>query len=89
VQPSRPAVDELRRAYEARVRASETRASEKQGALARTDLGALEERIVAAQRAALIDLRARWIIGDDAFHATEEEIDLIELASDARIRPED
>jgi CPA1 family monovalent cation:H+ antiporter len=44
---------------------------------------------VAAQRAALIDLRARWIIGDDAFHATEEEIDLIELASDARIRPED
>jgi hypothetical protein len=88
-QPSRPAVDELRRAYEARVRASEVRSSEKQGARTRTELGALEERIVAAQRAALIDLRSRWIIGDDAFHATEEEIDLIELATDERIRPED
>jgi hypothetical protein len=37
----------------------------------------------------LIDLRERSIIGDDAFHATEEEIDLLELASDERIRPDD
>jgi hypothetical protein len=34
-------------------------------------------------------LRARSIIGDDAFHAAEEEIDLLELTADERIRVED
>jgi CPA1 family monovalent cation:H+ antiporter len=43
---------------------------------------------VAAQRRALIDLRARSIIGDDAFHMAEEEIDLLELTADERVRPE-
>jgi CPA1 family monovalent cation:H+ antiporter len=88
-QPARPAVDEMKRAYEARVRVSEAQASQKPGEPARDDLGALQGRVVAAQRSALVDLRARWIIGDDAFHAAEEEIDLIELATDERIRPED
>jgi hypothetical protein len=36
-----------------------------------------------------MDLRERSIIGDDAFHAAEEEIDLLELAGDERIRPDD
>jgi hypothetical protein len=27
------------------------------------------------------------VIGDDAFHAAEEEIDLLELTADARVRP--
>ena len=88
-QPSRPAVDEMRRAYEARARASDAQANEKTGNRTGADLGALQGRVVAAQRSALVDLRARWIIGDDAFHAAEEEIDLIELATDERIRPED
>jgi monovalent cation/hydrogen antiporter len=84
-QSSRPAINELRRAYEARARLSEAQAHLPGGG----DLGALQARIVTAQRNTLINLRARWIIGDDAFHATEEEIDLIELAMDERIRPGD
>ena len=84
-QPARPAIDELRRAYEARVRLSEAQTRVPGG----SDLGTLQARIVAAQRNTLITLRARWIIGDDAFHATEEEIDLIELTTDERIRPGD
>ena len=79
----------MRRAYEARARASDAQANEKTGNRTGADLGALQGRVVAAQRSALVDLRARWIIGDDAFHAAEEEIDLIELATDERIRPED
>jgi len=34
-----------------------------------------------------MSLRARNVIGDDAFHAAEEEVDLLELTADARIRP--
>jgi CPA1 family monovalent cation:H+ antiporter len=83
-QPSRPAVNELRRAYEARVKLSEAQALP-----GGRELGELQARIVAAQRNTLVNLRARWIIGDDAFHATEEEVDLIELATDERIRPGD
>jgi CPA1 family monovalent cation:H+ antiporter len=36
----------------------------------------------------LTDLRARQVIGDDAFHVVEEEIDLQELTADTRVRPE-
>jgi monovalent cation/hydrogen antiporter len=85
-QAARPVINELRRAYEARVQISEAQAHPPPGG---SDLGALQARIVAAQRNTLTNLRARWIIGDDAFHATEEEIDLIELAADERIRPGD
>lgn len=82
-QPSRPGIIELRRVYEARARVSE----EPERLPGRGDQDALHARIVTAQRNTLVNLRARWIIGDDAFHATEEEIDLIELATDERIRP--
>jgi monovalent cation/hydrogen antiporter len=88
-EPSRPAIDEMRRAYEARVRFAEAEANQKPIQHNGADMGALQKRLVAAQRAALSDMRAHWTIGDDAFHAAEEEIDLIELASDARIRSED
>ena len=40
-----------------------------------------------AQRDALTALRARQVIGDDAVHVVEEEIDLMELSADARVRP--
>jgi hypothetical protein len=32
-------------------------------------------------------LRARHVIGDDAFHVVEGEIDLVELTADTRVRP--
>jgi monovalent cation/hydrogen antiporter len=86
-QPSRPAIDATRRAYEARMRMGEAQANKNPGEQTGDELGALATRVIAAQRAALVDLRARWIIGDDAFHAAEEEIDLLELTTDARIRP--
>jgi CPA1 family monovalent cation:H+ antiporter len=86
---SRPAVSELRRAYEARIRLGEEPADDTPHDHGNDHLTDLQQRAVAAQRAALIDLRERSIIGDDAFHAAEEEIDLLELASDERIRPDD
>jgi monovalent cation/hydrogen antiporter len=86
---SRPAVVELARSYEARIRLSEEPRDDKPHEHGDHHLGELQRRAVAAQRKALIDLRARSIIGDDAFHAAEEEIDLLELAADERIRPDD
>jgi monovalent cation/hydrogen antiporter len=89
-QPARPSVDAMRRAYEARLRACEAQSDDRPGSEpARVELDALQTRVIAAQRAALLDLRARSIIGDDAFHAAEEEIDLLELTADERIRVED
>jgi CPA1 family monovalent cation:H+ antiporter len=41
---------------------------------------------VAAQRARLAALRSEGAIGDDAFHVIEEEIDLLELSADPRIK---
>jgi CPA1 family monovalent cation:H+ antiporter len=88
---SRPAVSELRRVYEARIRLSEEPEDDEGRPHGHGDahLGHLQHRAVAAQRAALLDLRERAIIGDDAFHAAEEEIDLLELAADERISPDD
>jgi monovalent cation/hydrogen antiporter len=88
-QSSRPVIDELRRIYESRVRANDARINDENYRRPESDLADVQKRIVAAQRNTLSDLRVRWIIGDDAFHATEEEIDLIELATDERLRPED
>jgi CPA1 family monovalent cation:H+ antiporter len=70
--------DILRREYRARMRPGNAQAE---------SLAELQQRAVQAQRRALVDLRARSVIGDDAFHAAEEEIDLLELTADSRIRP--
>jgi CPA1 family monovalent cation:H+ antiporter len=86
---SRPAVNELKRAYEARIRLTEAARDDSPHDHGDAHLGDLQRRAIAAQRAALMDLRDRSIIGDDAFHAAEEEIDLLELAGDERIRPDD
>jgi monovalent cation/hydrogen antiporter len=90
-QDSAPLLDSLRRKYEARVRLGEAESpgtsrdapSVQSGA----DLSDLQRRAIAAQRKELMDLRERSVIGDDAFHAAEEEIDLLELSGDERIRP--
>lgn len=82
-----PSADILRWEYRARLRAEEAPGNE--GSAPREDgaLAALQRRAVAAQRDALTDLRARQVIGDDAFHVLEEEIDLLDLTADARVRP--
>jgi CPA1 family monovalent cation:H+ antiporter len=85
---STPPLDSLRREYEARVRFGEAEPARKSsdeppGAEQRD----LQRRAIEAQRRELMDLRARSVIGDDAFHAAEEEIDLLELSGDERIRP--
>ncbi|MGB6450188.1 MAG: Na+/H+ antiporter [Steroidobacteraceae bacterium] len=86
-EPDRPLAAVLRREYETRLHSGEQEVAlealgESAGALA-----ALQRRAVSAQRRALVNLRARGTIGDDAFHALEEEIDLIELTADVRVRP--
>lgn len=78
-----PSIDILRDEYEARIRSGERKG---EGA-GETRMTELQRRAVQAQRQKLIELRAREVIGDDAFHAAEEEIDLLELTADARIRP--
>jgi CPA1 family monovalent cation:H+ antiporter len=52
-----------------------------------TRMTELQLRAVRTQRQVLLSLRSREIIGDDAFHAAEEEIDLLELTADSRIKP--
>lgn len=79
-----PACLRLRRDYEARLRlATYPEAPPSAGPSG----GDLQQQAVAAQRAALAELRRTSVIGDDAYHALEEEIDLIELTADERIRP--
>jgi NhaP-type Na+/H+ or K+/H+ antiporter len=83
----RAAVDILRSEYQARQRSAEApldRAAPADGG----PIAGLQRRLIAAQRQTLMDLRARGVIGDDAFHAAEEEVDLLELTADPRLRPE-
>jgi CPA1 family monovalent cation:H+ antiporter len=70
----------LRREYAARA-AGAAEATSPSGALAE-----LQSHVVVAQRRLLIELRDRGTIGDDAFHAIEEELDIIELTADPRVR---
>jgi len=69
----------LRQEYEARLNPHGTPSKAGHDRLA-----ALQRDAVAAQRAALTELRSCHIVGDTAFHVIEEEIDLLELAADAR-----
>jgi NhaP-type Na+/H+ or K+/H+ antiporter len=79
----------LRRKYAARVRRTEREA----GKAADPELegwqeySAVLQRAQAAERHTLSDLRARGIIGDDAFHAVEEELDWSEVNTQP-LRPE-
>ena len=70
----------LRREYAARA-AGVAEATSPSGALAE-----LQSHVVVAQRRLLIELRDQGTIGDDAFHAIEEELDIIELTADPRVR---
>lgn len=77
----------LSQEYEARLRSGEQGLPVEASGEGAGDLAALQRRAVDAQRERLVELRARNVIGDDAFHALEEEIDLLELTADARVRP--
>jgi len=76
----------LREEYAARLRSAERQSN---GVVKEesSDTTLLQRRVVAAQRQALLDLRARDVIGDTAFQAVEEELDLLELATDRRDPP--
>jgi CPA1 family monovalent cation:H+ antiporter len=84
---NRAAADILRPEYEARIRSGQE-ISVHTAAAHESALAALQSRAVEAQRRELVELRAAGVIGDDAFHAAEEEIDLLDLTADARIRPD-
>jgi Na+/H+ antiporter len=78
----------LRRKYEARLRRAE---AARDGGAARGDDGlprytAALRQAVAEERRSLFDLRARGVIGDDAFHRVEEELDWAELDTEAMAR---
>jgi CPA1 family monovalent cation:H+ antiporter len=77
----------LRSEYRARLRAEESPSAACTSGHNDESLAALQRQAVAAQREALTDLRARQVIGEDAFHVVEEEIDLLDLTADARVQP--
>jgi Na+/H+ antiporter len=81
--PASPAAVALRREYEARLQAVESTSPADDGAIA-----SLQRAAVAVQRDTLTSLRSRQVIGDDAFHVVEEEIDLLELTADTRVHPD-
>jgi CPA1 family monovalent cation:H+ antiporter len=80
-----PSIDVLRSEYEARLASGERTPGN--GESNETRMTELQRRAVRAQRQVLMNLRARNVIGDDAFHAAEEEVDLLELTADSRIKP--
>ncbi len=92
-EPRSRSVDVLRGEYRARLQAAESRTHPEAAAEAQAQasgapsLAAPQGQTVAAQRDVLSELRARQQIGDDAFHAVEDEIDLLELTADSRVRP--
>ncbi|HTW25511.1 MAG TPA: sodium:proton antiporter [Acetobacteraceae bacterium] len=70
----------LRREYAARVSGGAELPSDAER------LPGLQRHLVSIQRRVLFRLRRDGTIGDDAFHAIEEELDILDLAADPRIR---
>jgi monovalent cation/hydrogen antiporter len=81
----------LQRKYQARMRRAESagdlppKASDDDGG---ADYWSTVRRAQAAERRTLSDLRARGVIGDDAFHRVEEELDFADLNAEAMTRGE-
>jgi len=73
----------LRRKYELRMRRFDDDTSAAPPAAA--DGQHPTRRALEAERRALSSLRARGVIGDDAFHRVEEELDWAELNADAKL----
>jgi hypothetical protein len=82
----------LQRKYQARVRRAESTRSgppepsdDDDGA---AGYWSAVRQAQAAERRTLSDLRARGVIGDDAFHRVEEELDFADMNADAMTRGE-
>jgi monovalent cation/hydrogen antiporter len=76
----------LRRKYELRMRRIDDEASSAANASTDGDAQHPTRRALEAERRALSSLRSRGVIGDDAFHRVEEELDWAELNADAKLR---
>ena len=76
----------LRRKYQARLLRAEQGddALDPAEAVGWRDYGSVQRRAFADERRRLSDLRARGVIGDDAFHRVEEELDWAEVNTESR-----
>jgi Na+/H+ antiporter len=86
-QPMSAAAQLLRSEYHARLVVSEPGPATDRVREEAETLASTQQRAVQVQRETLTGLRARDVIGDDAFHVLEEELDLLELTADQRVRP--
>jgi CPA1 family monovalent cation:H+ antiporter len=75
----------LRREYKARLNSGEQQSTGTQPDDS-PPVATLQRRMVEAQRQVLIDMRARDEIGDAAFQSAQDELDLLELTADPRVR---
>jgi monovalent cation/hydrogen antiporter len=75
----------LRRKYESRIQRAEGAASSSDGSEG-TRLSSMLRTMQAAERRTLLELRSSGIIGDDAFHRVEEELDWAELNAEGMAR---
>ena len=78
----------LRRKYQARLRRAEWEdgAPEPAESDGWRDFGNVQRHAYEEERRVLSDLRARGVIGDDAFHQVEEELDWAEVNAETRQR---
>lgn len=79
--------DVLSGEYRARLQSAETPAAAEPLEASDASMASLELQAVAAQRRSLDDLRRRGVIGDDAYHVVEGEIDLLEMSAKTRLFP--
>jgi Na+/H+ antiporter len=87
LRPRSGSADLLAAEYRARLQAAESDALGEDADHDEASLAALQRRTVSAQRETLARLLADHRIGDDAFHAVEAEIALLELTADTRVPP--
>ncbi|MFL5401689.1 MAG: cation:proton antiporter, partial [Gemmatimonadales bacterium] len=80
----------LRRRYEERLERAERGATQPQDAArdGGSGLAQVQRRAQAAERRTLSELRATGVIGDDAFHRVEEELDWAEVDAEGMAREE-
>jgi monovalent cation/hydrogen antiporter len=76
----------LRRKYQARLRRVEAGTAETAEEDGQTGYLTAQRRAQAAERRTLSDLRANGVIGDDAFHRVEEELDWAEVHAEGAAR---